>query len=163
MKQADPAAFDEARAHLQYAALCWRLRKGRAEVLLITSRDTGRWLIPRGWPIAGLAPHETAGIEAWEEAGVRGTASPGCLGVYSYAKGRAPETVRLCQVEVYPLAAGGLAKTFPEAGQRRRKWFAPAKAARKVAEPGLAALLAGFDPQAPLESPPPGGHIQGMD
>ena len=54
----------------QVAALCWRLRKGRAEVLLVTSRDTGRWVLPKGWPITGLSPQAAAAREAWEEAGV---------------------------------------------------------------------------------------------
>lgn len=161
MKQADPALFDRAqRAYTQYAALCWRLRKGEVEVLLITARDTGRWMIPRGWPMKGRSPHQAALTEAWEEAGVRGTASPICIGAYAYAKGRAPESLRSCMVEVYPVAVDKLAENYPEAGQRRRKWFSPAKAAAKVADPGLAALLARFDPRAPaLETAPARGHF----
>lgn len=167
MPQPDPAIRPRPGAHLQYAALCWRLKAGRVEVLLITSRETGRWLIPRGWPMAGHSPPETARIEAWEEAGACGTAGPDCIGVYSYAKGRAPESLRLCQVQVYPLAVSRLAKTFPEQHQRRRKWFTPRKAARKVANEGLAALLDRFDPFAspleratPLETAPPEGHFR---
>ncbi len=163
MKQADPAAFDQAGAHVQHAALCWRLRAGRVEVLLITARGSGRWLIPRGWPMPRRLPHETAAGEAWEEAGVRGTPSADCLGVYAYVKGRAPESLRICRVEVYPLAVAQVAEVFPEHRQRRRKWLTPRKAARKVADPGLAALIAGFDPgAAPLETAPAQGHLRVM-
>lgn len=165
MQQAHPATFTGARLHAQYGALCWRLHRGQIQVLLITSRDTGRWLIPKGWPMKGRPPHEAAGIEAWEEAGVTGTPDPDPIGVYAYAKGRAPETLRPCVVAVYPLEVTGLARRFPETGQRRRKWFSPQKAARKVAEPDLAALIAGFVPPlaagtAPLDSALPEGHIQ---
>ena len=67
-------------ARTQYGALCWRMHRGKVEVLLITSRDTGRWVIPKGWPIAGLAPAETAAREAWEEAGVEGDIADDGLG-----------------------------------------------------------------------------------
>ncbi|WP_323042506.1 NUDIX hydrolase [Gemmobacter sp.] len=165
MKQADPAAFTAARPHAQYGALCWRQHRDEVQVLLITSRETGRWLIPKGWPMKGRPAHEAARIEAWEEAGVIGTAGAEPIGVYAYAKGRAPETLRSCAVAVYPLQVTGLARRFPETGQRRRKWFSLAKAARKVAEPDLAALIAGFTPPppagpAPLDSALPRGHIQ---
>jgi len=129
----------------QYAALCWRpALKGGAgvEVLLITSRDTGRWVIPKGWPIRDLNPEASAAREAWEEAGVEGEPDPHCLGLYSYDKGLGPERSPLpCVVAVYALKVRGLADRFPEKKQRRRKWFRPEKAARKVAEPELRALL----------------------
>ena len=70
----------------QFAALCHRRRAGRTEVLLVTSRGTGRWIAPKGWPVAGLTPAETALQEAWEEAGVRGRVEDLCLGLYSYVK-----------------------------------------------------------------------------
>lgn len=130
----------------QYAALCWRRQGKEVQVLLITSRDTGRWVIPKGWPIKGLGPAEAAAREAWEEAGVRGRAVPDCLGVYSYDKRRDDKPPVPCLVAVYALEVDALDTTFPEAGQRRLKWFAPAKAARKVDEPELRALLEGFTP-----------------
>ncbi len=136
----DPAAL------AQYAALCWRLRKsGRHQVLLITSRDTGRWVLPKGWPIPGLDPHVSAAQEAWEEAGVEGEALPLPAGFYSYVKDNGSRA-RLCRVAVFPLHVSRLARHFPEQGQRRLKWFSPAKAAGKVAEPQLAALLAAWQP-----------------
>lgn len=140
----------------QYGAICWRLRDGHIEVLLITSRDTGRWIIPKGWPIKGLSPEASAAQEAFEEAGVEGTTSPDCIGIYPYDKvlgknvgsGDTPaqnvETMP-CIVAVYPLQVSRLCKRYPESAQRRRKWFTPQKAATKVAEPELQSLLAGFN------------------
>ncbi len=140
---------DEAETRTQYGALCWRRAKDGVEVLLITSRDTGRWVIPKGWPIKGLSPEASAAREAWEEAGVEGEADPHCLGLYSYDKGlgpaNGPQRQVPCIVAVYSLHVKDLADRFPEVKQRRRKWFAPRKAARKVAEPELRALLAGLD------------------
>lgn len=132
----------------QFGALCWRMRRARLEVLLVTSRDTGRWVIPKGWPIPGLDGAEAAAREAWEEAGVRGVSSQACLGVYGYdkvldRKPAIPVTVP-CMVAVFPLAVQTCSKGFPEQGQRRLRWFSQVKAARKVEEPELQALIAGF-------------------
>ena len=136
----------------QCAALCWRRVQGHVEVLLITSRETGRWVIPKGWPIEGQPETEGATREAWEEAGVQGQIGAACLGVYSYDKvfdraGEAPQAVP-CMVAVYAMQVTALRKDFPEASERRIKWFSPDKAARKVVEPDLAALIAGFQPDA---------------
>lgn len=133
----------------QYGALCWRLRQGALEVLLVTSRDTGRWVIPKGWPIKGLSPEASAAREAFEEAGAEGKPCPTCLGLYSYDKGLiragdnvAPMRIAVpCVVAVYGLKVKTLLPTWPEMHQRRRKWFNPRKAAQKVAEPELRALL----------------------
>ena len=130
----------------QYAALCWRLEKGKVRVLVITSRGTGRWIIPKGWPMADRGPHEAAAQEAWEEAGVLGKASDRCLGLYTYDKVEAKERVP-CAVMVFGLKVKTLAQKFPEAGQRRRRWVSRKKAAKLVAEPELARLLRGFDPR----------------
>jgi 8-oxo-dGTP pyrophosphatase MutT (NUDIX family) len=130
----------------QYGALCWRLRQGRVEVLLVTSRDTGRWIIPKGWPITGQSPEQAAAREAWEEAGVKGEARANCIGLFLYAKLIGPVLAVPCVVAVYPLRVVSLAAHFPERKMRRRKWFAPEKAARKVIEPELRAILATFAP-----------------
>ncbi len=125
----------------QYGALCWRMHRGHVEVLLITSRDTGRWVIPKGWPISGLAPAASAAREAWEEAGVRGEAATEALGLYTYDKIMKTTDALPCAVAVFPLRVGELAAKFPERKERRRKWFAAAKAAKKVAEPELRDLF----------------------
>ncbi|MFB2532710.1 NUDIX hydrolase [Paracoccus sp. p4-l81] len=132
--------------HGQFAALCWRRAKVGHQVLLITSRDTGRWVLPKGWPIPGLAPHAAAAQEAWEEAGVEGRAAPDPIGFYSYQKLGA-NRARHVVAAVFALKVKKLARDFPESGQRRLKWFRPEKAATKVAEPELAALLAAWQPE----------------
>lgn len=131
----------------QLAALCWRMNRGRVEVLLITSRDTGRWVVPKGWPMVGRSGAEAAAREAWEEAGVEGAVGAEALGYFGYDKMLKTGALPL-MVAVYPLRVARLADRFPERKQRRRKWFTADKAARKVAEPELRALLAavGADP-----------------
>ena len=59
----------------QFGALCFRrskTQKAGVELLLVSSRDTGRWIIPKGWPMDRETPAAAAAMEAWEEAGVRG-------------------------------------------------------------------------------------------
>ena len=125
----------------QFGALCWRMHRGRVEVLLITSRDTGRWVIPKGWPINGKTPAESAAQEAWEEAGVRGQQMNEALGLFSYDKQRGDKDALPCVVSVFPLRVVELAAQFPERKERRRRWFGAEKAAKLVAEPELRALL----------------------
>lgn len=138
-----PADRDAAAAGraAQCGAICWRMHRGGVEVLLITSRDTGRWVIPKGWPMAGLTLAAAAAREAWEEAGVRGALDEAPLGAFGYDKVTKPGHVQPCRVEVYGLRVAALADKFPERKLRRRKWFDHAKAARKVAEPELRGLL----------------------
>ena len=125
----------------QVGAICWRMNRGRVQVLLITSRDTGRWVIPKGWPIANLAQSAAAAQEAWEEAGVEGQIDDTVLGRFVYPKILPAQTQIICAVDVYALRVAKLRATFPERRQRRRKWFDADKAARKVAEPELRQLL----------------------
>jgi 8-oxo-dGTP pyrophosphatase MutT (NUDIX family) len=133
-------------ARNQFGALCWRMRKARPEILLITSRDTGRWVIPKGWPMDSLSPDKAAAREAWEEAGVEGQMTPAALGYFAYRKGLTPQSAVPCVVEVFSLRVERLADDYPERGQRRRKWFSPEKAARKVDEPELRHLIVSFAP-----------------
>lgn len=154
MPQTGMADDPKGKARTQVAALCWRSDAGQIEVLLITSRETGRWVLPKGWSRPGAEPHLEAAREAWEEAGVRGAPSASCIGFYAYHKVLAPEAGVPCMVAVYPLQVKRLEKDYPEQGQRRLKWFTPQRAAEKVAEPELGALLASFRPDA-VEPPAP--------
>lgn len=142
----------------QFGALCWRVGKSGAEVLLISSRETGRWVIPKGWPMKGRTGAQAAEIEAWEEAGVKGQIAEETLGHFTYDKILKRDTkkqcVQPCTVAVFPLQVSKFAPEFPEQRQRRRKWFAPVDAARKVAEVELKALLASFDPPLPARDAP---------
>ena len=132
----------------QFAALCYRGRRDKTEILLVTSRGSGRWIVPKGWPIPGLTPVASAAQEAWEEAGVRGRGDDFCLGLYSYLKLVENGPDLPCVGLVYPVRVKSLARDFPERGQRKRKWFSPRKAAERVAEPELARILRDFDPNA---------------
>jgi len=133
-------------ARTQHGAICWRERNGKVQVLLITSRRTGRWVIPKGWPEEGEKPPATAHREAAEEAGVEGKVLPVCLGVFSYVKHPDLHDALPCVVAVYPVKVRSLARNWPERGERRRKWFTPKKAAAEVEETELARILKGFDP-----------------
>jgi 8-oxo-dGTP pyrophosphatase MutT (NUDIX family) len=136
--QFDPAEGDP---RSQVAALCWRKHRDRVEVLLITSRETGRWVLPKGWPIDGHDAPGSAAQEAWEEAGVTGAVNPAVVGLFGYDKVTGPKTSLPCMVSVFGLRVAGLARQFPERKERRRKWFPVDIAARKVAEAELRTLL----------------------
>ncbi|MCA3437989.1 MAG: NUDIX hydrolase [Rhodobacter sp.] len=139
---------------LQCGALCWRRQGNDLKVLLVTSRDTGRWIIPKGHLIPNLTPGASAAREAWEEAGVEGMVASLPIGVFTYDKIMGPGQAIPCTVTVYPLEVTRLRDRFPERSQRQRKWFTPERAAAKVAEPGLCDILKAFS--AP--QPPPGGQ-----
>lgn len=133
-------------ARTQFAALCWRERRGKVQVLMITSRRRKRWIVPKGWPMDGKTPAQCALIEAWEEGGVIGTASDECIGVYSYARLREGEEDLPCLAMLYPVKVKKLKKKFPEAKDRRRKWVSRKKAAKMVHERALGKLILGFSP-----------------
>ena len=129
----------------QYGVIAWKAGEaGRPLVLLITSRDTGRWVVPRGNPVPGLPPHLSAGQEAWEEAGVRGRLATEAAGEYRYRKRLRLGRGARARVLLFPLAVEEEAESWPEAHQRTRRWFAPADAAAAVVEPELQALLLRF-------------------
>lgn len=128
----------------QLAALCFRRRRGRTEVLLVTSRDTGRWVLPKGWPMKGRGPAGAAAREAYEEAGVLGRVAEVPIGVYHYSKAMPDGSALTCRVEVFPLEVRHLLDDYPERRQRVRRWMSPARAADSVAEPELRALLEAF-------------------
>jgi 8-oxo-dGTP pyrophosphatase MutT (NUDIX family) len=128
--------------HLQMAALCHRGKGASREYLLVTSRDTGRWIIPKGWPIRGLKSNETALREAWEEAGVRSSeAAADPIGKYNYTKRRGNGFEVPVTTLVYSVAVGDLSEEFPEAHERRRKWVSAETAAQLVNETGLKSIF----------------------
>jgi 8-oxo-dGTP pyrophosphatase MutT (NUDIX family) len=127
---------------IQIAALPVRKRKnGRVEVLLITSRKKGTWLIPRGWPCRGMKDKKAAAKEAHEEAGVRGTIRSGIIGVYRRRKRGRDKPI---EVQVYLLNVTDEKKRWPEHRERRRKWTTSKDAARTVSNPDLKRLLHGL-------------------
>lgn len=132
----------------QFAALCYRVKNDKVQILLVTSRGSGRWIVPKGWPMDGKTPAESAAQEAWEEAGVTGVADSRPLGLFSYNKMLDDEDMGLpCVAMVYGIKVKSLARNFPEAGQRTRKWVSRKKAAGMVDEPELSRILRDFDPR----------------
>lgn len=134
----------------QVAALPFRLRSGTPEVLLITSRETARWVIPKGWRGKRRQPHTAAAREAFEEAGIVGQISPKPVGSYRYEKRVSDTASRLCKVRVYPLQVELLLPDWPERAERQRCWMHPAEAAECVSEAGLKRLLRAWAPATPL-------------
>jgi 8-oxo-dGTP pyrophosphatase MutT (NUDIX family) len=133
--------------NLQFAALPYRIRKGAPQILMITSRGTQQWIIPKGWPMEGFKPHKAAAQEAWEEAGILGKIDKHSVGQFRYRKTRGPLRGQKIRVMAFALQVDKLAKHFPEAGQRRRKWMSPKKAAKHIRIPELAKLVRDFDPK----------------
>ncbi|MCM2476787.1 NUDIX hydrolase [Rhizobium sp. CG5] len=131
----------------QYAAICHRQNSsdGSIEVLLITSRDSGRWVIPKGWPMRKKKPHEVARQEAWEEAGVRGRVRKKVWGHYTYMKKLDDGDLVPAVVQVHLLDVAQMENDFPERDQRRLAWFRPSIAALAVEEPELSGLITKLD------------------
>jgi 8-oxo-dGTP pyrophosphatase MutT (NUDIX family) len=127
---------------LQVAALCHRGKGDTKEYLLITSRDTGRWIIPKGWPIRGLKSNETALREAWEEAGVRNsTAANDPVGTFTYQKRQSSGWEIPVETRVYSVAVEDLSEDFPEAHERTRRWATANDAAELVNEAELKSIF----------------------
>ena len=135
----------------QYAALPFVCLAQRIEVCLITSRATGRWIIPKGWPQESLAPHELAAQEAYEEAGLKGRIGIQSIGRFRYLKQLENGDSVRCDVAVYPMRVDYQTLDWPERTQRRLLWVKLKKAAKLVDDPELSSLLRDFDPLgAPL-------------
>ncbi|MFS8041271.1 MULTISPECIES: NUDIX hydrolase [Xanthobacter] len=129
---------------MQYAALPYRVRRdGEVQIRLITSRETRRWVIPKGWPMKGLSPPKTAAREAYEEAGLVGVVSREPLGLYTYEKRLGTRSV-LCDVLVFPLKVKRLLEKWPERFQRYGFWFSIDSAAAAVQEEDLSELIRSF-------------------
>lgn len=137
----------------QVAALCWRLHKGQPQVLLVTSRTSRRWVLPKGWPMPGRSPEAAAAQEAWEEAGVEGKVSSTSLGHYAYDKVLRNLSTLTCAVEVFPLRVQSLKRSFPERKERQRKWFSATKAAGLVAEADLREMLSRLSSEPAMLAP----------
>jgi 8-oxo-dGTP pyrophosphatase MutT (NUDIX family) len=132
---------------IQYAALPYRLRGRQLQVLLITSRRTRRWIIPKGWPMNGLKPHEAAAQEAVEEAGVAGEISDRPIGSYRYLKKVKGEQSLAVQVIVFPFRVEDHVGDFKEQGQRTLAWLDYREAVYRLAEPSLKRLVREFGAQ----------------
>lgn len=126
----------------QMAALPLRQSdSGDWRILMITSRDTGRWVLPKGWPMKGKNLRQAAEQEALEEAGVIGQISKNPIGVYHYLKRIEDGADIPCEVVLYPMRVTKLLRRWPERNERKRKWFSAKGAAKRVMEDDLKDLL----------------------
>lgn len=132
------------RIYPQYAALPIKAEGNATKALLITSRETGRWIIPKGWPERGMEPHEVAAMEAYEEAGISGEIGPAPVASYHYRKRLRSGRERLCRVGVFLLQVKVEFSDWPERQQRQREWYSIGEAALRVEEAELADLLLSF-------------------
>ncbi|MCV6825220.1 MULTISPECIES: NUDIX hydrolase [Halocynthiibacter] len=129
-------------ARVQVAVLCYKGNGSDKKVLLVTSRDTGRWILPKGWPIDGKDAPSAAMQEAWEEAGVsEGEVSRKAIGQFSYEKKMDTGGIEVCETSIFAVNVKKLEDSFPEAAERERKWVTPTEAANMVQEPELQAIL----------------------
>jgi 8-oxo-dGTP pyrophosphatase MutT (NUDIX family) len=130
----------------QVAALPWRRDgAGQRQVMLITSRETRRWIVPKGWPIEGLSDAESAAREAFEEAGIEGSVARAPIGAFDYVKRAASGREKPVEVLVFPLLVTAELDRWPEREQRARGWFHPHHAATLVTEAALGRLLLTLD------------------
>ena len=128
----------------QVAALPVRLdAEGRTRVLLITSRETQRFIVPKGWPMKGHKDCRAAAIEAQEEAGIIGRVGKKPIGSYTYWKRRA-DHFELCRVRVFLLDVERQLPAWREKDQRQGAWFLVDDAANLVDEAGLVTILRGL-------------------
>jgi 8-oxo-dGTP pyrophosphatase MutT (NUDIX family) len=126
----------------QAGVIAYRVLDGKVRVLLVTSRDTGRWIIPKGNIKAGEMPCKAAENEAYEEAGVKGTIIGSMpLGIYNYFKRLASGQARPATVEVYLLLVKERLKKWPERNKRKLSWVSTKEAVGLVEEPGIVPLL----------------------
>lgn len=131
----------------QVAALCWRMSRRGLEVLLITSLNSKRWILPKGWPEADLTGAENAAREAFEEAGVTGKIMTQPVGHYHYLKEKREGTGMPVRVEVFALAVTKQLDDWPEKAVRTLAWMPLNEAVAKVSEPGVRQVLKVFNKQ----------------
>jgi 8-oxo-dGTP pyrophosphatase MutT (NUDIX family) len=138
---------------IQYAALPYRVVGDCVEILLITSRRTRRWIVPKGWPVAGLPPPDCAALEALEEAGVGGEVQKRPIGHYRYLKHSKKRPSIACKVEVFACKVTQQRKSWAEKGERERRWCSVEEAAAAVDEPQLQHMILEFGARIVAASP----------
>lgn len=131
-------------SNVQYAALPWRKEKGKIEILLITTSNARLWIVPKGWPIEGLTPSQSAAQEALEEAGLEGEVAAEPIGSFRHHKqAKSGETI-LCTVYLFPMEVTGQRETWPEKDLRQIRWYSVEEAIAQIKRPSLRRLIAKF-------------------
>ena len=146
-------AFSARNKLVQVAALPWRIRKGDVQVCLVTSRGTGRWILPKGWPEKDLSHAEAAAREAWEEAGLKGKADAGPCGEFDALKGVDEDLTVQVRLKVFLLPEPKQFRDFPEKGERKVKWLSLDKAMARVDEDGLRKLIHNLQESGAFKQP----------
>lgn len=142
---ADVSRGGEVAVPIQSGALPWRVKRGKksrtAEVLLVTGRRSGRWMIPKGWPVEGKSLADSAAQEAFEEAGIKGKVDPRPIGTFRHVKQHLLFGRMEVDIQVHPLAVKRELGEWPERGERTRKWFRVEEAAERVDSEELKGLI----------------------
>lgn len=131
---------------VQHGALPWRWSNGTLEIMLVTSRETARWVIPKGWPHEAMSPARSAAQEAFEEAGITGAITKKPIGRFHYLKFFSDKDAVDCIVHVHALEVEEELADWPEKDQRNRKWLLRPEAADLVDEPELREIIQSFVP-----------------
>jgi 8-oxo-dGTP pyrophosphatase MutT (NUDIX family) len=132
----------------QFAALPFRLDNSEFRLMLITTRRKRRWSIPKGSPIRKKDPHDSAALEAYEEAGLIGVMETRPVGNFKHRK-RKGERKRTLNVAVFPMRVHGQERWWPEKGERQTIWVSAETAARLVRKAQLRRLIARFAATSP--------------
>ncbi|WP_159713549.1 NUDIX hydrolase [Geminicoccus flavidas] len=127
---------------IQYGAVPVAVHEGEPMIMLVTSRGAGRWIIPKGRPEKGVAPHKLAAREAFEEAGLLGRIDRQPLGRYRDFKRRADGNAVAYEIEVFRLDVERELPDWPEKGQRERRWYPLDEAVARAEPDGLVNILA---------------------
>jgi len=125
----------------QVGAVPWRKRRGRLEILLVTSRETQRWVIPKGGVMPQLVDMNAARQEAFEEAGIAGRMQRETVGTYTYRKQTGDGPIMHYAVKVFLLEVQHEFGTWPEKRERTRRWFSVEEAMARIGEPGLRRII----------------------
>ncbi len=139
----DKSTFKE-RVFQQIGALCYWSNDKNIKILLITSRRSKRWIIPKGWKVDMMSNRKSVALEAWEEAGVQGRVSKRSIGTYYYRKRSGKNDFLTCAVRVFALDVKARKKKFPERGERKLKWVNLNTAIDLVTEPELKTVIKNF-------------------
>ena len=142
-RASDRSSFKEKVFH-QIGALCYRITDKNVKILLITSRRSKRWIIPKGWKVDKMSNRKSVALEAWEEAGVQGRVSERAIGTFYYRKRTGKNDFLTCAVKVFGLEVKAKKKKFPEHGQRKLKWVDSEVAINLVTEPELKTVIKKF-------------------
>ena len=137
-------ALSDQRERLQYGVIPYRRAKDGIEIMLITSRNTRRWIVPKGWPLARTPSRDVARLEALEEAGVEGTIGKRRFGFFHYHKRLKDGSVVLCRVDAFAFEVARELDNWLERRERKRRWFDANRAIKLVREPELKTLIAAF-------------------